>query len=215
MLTEEFSHTHSCLPSVLKQKCTISSKKDLIDTYVINNDSPATLSRTIKVSEKVTNEFSWGFSESIKVFNKLTVKAGIPFLSSATIETGFEIGLSANQDWKNAVEKSFEMTYDVQVPKYTQVTISAFYDLVKGIKMDYTATAQITGKTARISAFNDIVRDSPATGEMIRNHLAYSNFDGKIVSVEANSVTVQIKETMTASVGLRGRLNVNEDILLN
>ncbi|XP_037047337.1 uncharacterized protein LOC119082082 isoform X2 [Bradysia coprophila] len=190
------------------------SKKDLIDSYVINNESPGTISRIVKVSEKVTNEFSWGLSQSLKVFSKVTGKAGIPFLAEGEVETGFEIDVAANQNWKNSVEKTFEMSYDVQVPKDTRVTVSAWYDLIKGISMDYTATARITGSTARVTIFNDIVRDTSATGEMIRNHLAYSNFDGEIVSVEEKSVIVRVKGTLVASVGVRGRLNVNGETVL-
>lgn len=190
------------------------SQKDLIDSYEIINTSPGTLSRTVRVSQKVTNEFYWGLSESLKVFSKVSGKAGIPYLAEGEIETSFEIDVAANQNWKNSVEKSFDMSYDVHVPKDTKIAVSAWYDLVKGIRIDYTATAEITGRTARVTMFNDIVADTSATGEMIRGHLAYSNFEEEIVSVEDNSVIVRIKGTLVASVGVRGRLNVNGDTVL-
>lgn len=189
------------------------SQKGLIDAYEITNDNPGAISRKVTVSEKVTNVFSWGFSESLKAFAKVSGKAGIPFVAEGEVETGFEIEFAANQNWETSVEKTFEMSYDVSILPNTRVKISAYYDLINGISMDYTATSEITGTTSRISVFDDIVQDTPATGEMMRNHLNYSNFDGEILEVKKNSVIARVKGTMVASVGVRGRLNVNGEIV--
>lgn len=186
------------------------SQKGLIDSYEINNDSPAEVSRSIKVSEKITNEFSWGFSESLKTFSKVSGTVGIPFVVEGRVEAGFELNVEANQNWKSSTEKSFEMGYDVKIPANTRIRISASYDLINGISMDYTATTEITGKTVRFTIFNDLVMDSSATGEMILGHLKYSDFDGEILEVRPNSVIARIKGTMIASLGVRGKLNVDD-----
>lgn len=77
--------------------------------------------------------------------------------------------LTANQNWKNSIEKTFTMSYDVKVPAHTNVKVSAWYDLIKGIRVDYIASTEIT--VIRLTVFDDIVQQSPATGEMIRKQL--------------------------------------------
>lgn len=186
------------------------SQIGLIDAFVVDNDSQGSASRKITVSEKVTNEFSWGLTESMKVFSSVTGKVGIPFIAEGEISTGFELNFAANQNWRSSEEKTFEMSYDVSVPPKSQLKISAWYDLVKGISMDYTAMAEINGRTPRVSIFDDIISDTPATGEMIRNHLFNSGFDGEIIEIKTESIIARIKGTMVASVGVRGRLNVND-----
>lgn len=194
-----------------EQIALLTSKKDLIDSYDINNPSPGSLSRKVTVSSKVTDEFSWGFSESLKSFAKITAKAGIPLIGEVETELGLETNYEAKQEWKNSVEKTFELSYEVSIPPHTKVTISAWYDLIKGIRMDYTATSEISGKTSRISIFDDVVDDSPATGEMIRRQLDYVKFDGEVVQIKEFSVITRIKGTMVASLGVRGQLNVDGD----
>lgn len=144
------------------------TKKDLIDSYDINNNSPAALSRTISVSEKVTDDFSWGLSQSFKVFAKVSGKAGVPFLAESKVETGFELVVGSMQNWKTSTEKLFSMTYVVNVPAYTNIRVSAWYEKIDDVSLDYTAQTEITGKTTRISIFDDFVKGAPATGEMIR-----------------------------------------------
>lgn len=190
------------------------SQKAMIDAYTINNNSPGTVSRAVKVSEKVKSEFSWGLSESLSLGSKVKGKAGIPLIAEGEVEASIDIEVGSNQDWTTSEEKSFEMSYNVNIPANTQVEISAWYDMIKGISMEYTATFEITGKTSRISVFNDIVPDTPATGLMIRNHLKYMNFDGEIVAIKDDRVIAKYKGTMTASVGVRGRLNVNGETVI-
>lgn len=185
------------------------SKKDLIDSYDINNDSPATLSRTVKVSEKITNEFAWGLPQSLRAFAHVTGSAGIPFLAEGKAETGFDLTVGANENWKKSEEKLFEMSYLVSVPPNTNVRVSAWYELIKGISMEYTARTEITATTSRITTFDDLVTDARATGEMIRRHLDFLKFDGTIVEIKEHSVITQITGTMVASVGVRGQLNVD------
>ncbi|KAJ6639868.1 hypothetical protein Bhyg_12615 [Pseudolycoriella hygida] len=189
------------------------SQRGLIDAYTVNNDSPATLSRKIVVSEKITDAFSWGFSNSFKTGVKMSASVGIPFLGDSSIETSFEFDRTNNEQTTSTVEKSFEMSYDVSIPPHSKVTISAWYDLIKGIIMDYTAKAKITGRTKRVTVFDDLVDDAPANGEMIVNHLKYLEFNGIIVQADEDSVIVQTKGTMVASVGVRGVLNVNGKIV--
>lgn len=185
------------------------SQKGLIDSYVINNNSPGSISRKVIVSEKILNEFSWGLSESLSAFAKVSGSTGVPFLASSNVEVGFAVDLGAHQDWSSSVEKSFELMYDVLVPPHTKVKISAWYDLIKGISLDYTATTEITGKTTRITVFDDLVDDSPAAGVMIRNQLEYSKFEGKILKIKEHSVIAQVTGKLVASIGVRGQLSVN------
>lgn len=187
------------------------SRKALIDEYTINNNSPATVRRAVEVSQTVRNEFSWGLSQSIKNALKVKGKVGIPFLAEGEIENTFEVGFGAKQDWKTAEDKTFKMSYDVNVPANSAVKISAWYDQIKDMRMDYTARAEVTGRTKRITVFDDIVQDVEATGEMIRKQLESSGFDGKILETKEDSVIVEVKGSMTATVGVRGRLNVNDD----
>ncbi len=187
------------------------SEKGLIDAYSINNNSPGTLSRSVSVSESVTDTFSWGFSEKFSIGTKIKATAGIPFLAEGEMETSFSFEIGAKQDTTNSVKKEFQMSYTVKVPPNSSVKISAWYDLIKGIAMDYTATLEITGKTERVTIFNDVVQDTPASGIMIRKHLDLTNFDGKIVEIREHSVIASFKGTMVASVGVRGRLNVNDE----
>ncbi|KAJ6649525.1 hypothetical protein Bhyg_04761, partial [Pseudolycoriella hygida] len=167
------------------------------------------LAKHTSQKEKITNEFSWGLSQSFSFGTKLKGKAGVPFVAEGEVETSFEFEVGANQDWSKKEEKSFQMTYDVTIAPNTQVEISAWYDLIKGLSMEYTATFDITGRTSRVSVFDDIVDDTPASGLMIRNHLQYSNFDGEIVEVREDRVIAKYKGTLTASIGVRGRLNVD------
>lgn len=185
------------------------SQKGLIDSYEINNNSPGQISRKVIVSEKIRDEFSWGLSQSLSSFAKVSGSTGVPYLASAEVEVGFEVDLGAHQDWTSSVEKSFELSYDVTVPPHTKVKISAWYDLIKGISMDYTATTEITGKTTRITVYDDLVDETPAAGKMILSQLDYSKFEGKIVEIKEHSVIVQIKGTLVASIGVRGQLSVN------
>lgn len=189
------------------------SQKGLIDTYVVDNNSRGSLSRKITVSEKMTNEFSWGLHESMKVFSTVTGKVGVPFLAEGKVSAGFELNFAANQNWRSSEEKTFELSYDISVPPNSQLKISAWYDLVRGVSMDYTAMAEINGKISRVSNFDDIITDTPATGEMIRDHLFNSGFDGEIIEIKKESIIARIKGTMVASVGVRGRLTVNEVVV--
>lgn len=185
------------------------SKKDLIDSYDINNASPGTVSRQVRVSEKVTNDFSWGLAESLKGFAKVKTSAGIPLFGQVEAEFGMEGSFGSKQDWRNSVDKTFELSYNVQLPPYAKVKVSAWYERIQDISMDYTAETEITGKITRISIYDDLVPDSLATGEMIRRQLEYVSFDGNVVAIKEHSVIAQFKGTMTASVGVRGQLSVN------
>lgn len=146
-----------------------SSTQDLIDSYDINNDSPGFVTRTVRVSEKIRDEFSWGFSESLKIFAKVSGKTGIPLIAEGKVEAGFELTVTAHQNWKNSVEKMFELSYTVNVPAYTNVRVAANYVRIKDIQMDYTAKSEITGHATRITVYDDVVKNQPATGEAIRN----------------------------------------------
>ncbi|XP_037034231.1 uncharacterized protein LOC119073010 [Bradysia coprophila] len=187
------------------------SQKALMDEYTINNPSTASVRRTVEVSQTVRNEFSWGLSQSIKNALKVKGKVGIPFLAEGEIENTFEVGFGANENWKSGEDKTFKMSYEVSVPPNSTVKISAWYDHIKDLRMDYTARAVITGKTQRITVFEDIVQDVPATGDMIRKQLESSGFDGTILEIKNDRVIVRVKGSMVATVGVRGRLNVNND----
>ncbi|KAJ6649524.1 hypothetical protein Bhyg_04760 [Pseudolycoriella hygida] len=153
------------------------SQKSLIDSFTAYNNNSAASRRIVTVSEKITNEFSWGLSQSFSIGTKLKGKAGIPFVAEGEVETSFDFEVGANQDWSTKEEKSFQMSYEVGIAPNSQVEISAWYDLIKGLSMEYTATFDITGRTSRVSVFDDVVDDTPASGLMIRQHLEYSNFD--------------------------------------
>ncbi|XP_037050144.1 uncharacterized protein LOC119084321 [Bradysia coprophila] len=185
------------------------TEKALIDEYTINNNSPASLRRAVEVSQTIRNEFSWGLSQSIKNALKVKGKAGIPFLAEGEIENTFEVGFEANENWKSGEDKTFKMSYDVSVPPNSEVKISAWYDRINDLRMDYTARAEITGKTKRITVFDDIVQDVAATGDMIRKQLESSGFDGTILETKNDRLIVRVKGSMVATVGVRGRLNVN------
>lgn len=186
------------------------TRKSLRDSFTINNNSPAEISRVITIADEITNEFSWGFSETLKAGTKITGSAGVPILAEGKVEVSLDLQFEANQNTKSSQKKTFQMSYDVKIPQNSQVTISAWYDRIDGISLDYTATAEITGNIVRITVYNDRVKDSSATGEMIRSQLDVSNFDGTIVEVKDNSVIAKIRGTMTASVGVRGQLDVND-----
>lgn len=174
-----------------------SSKTNLFNAYDIDNSSPVGLSRTVTVSEKVTNEFTWNFPESLKQFEKVIGSVAVPFLADAPIVADFKFTQSADQNFQNSIDKLFSMSYVVNVPERSNVRVSASYEHIKGISMDYTASSEITDSSTN------------ATGEMIRRHLNYLAFDGTIVVIKENSVIAQIKGTMVASVGVNGQLFVD------
>lgn len=192
-----------------KQLAEHTSQKGFMDSQEILNDSPATIYRTITVSEKITNEFSWGLSQSYEAMTKITGKANIPLIASTTVEVGLTFSLGANQNWKSTNEKLFQMSYQVNVPPHSSVKVSAWYDLIKGISIPYTAESEITGKTTRITTFDDIIDDSPATGKMIHNYLQYTHFEGTLVKINEFSVIMRTKGTMLASYGVNGQIGVD------
>ncbi|XP_037043207.1 uncharacterized protein LOC119079411 [Bradysia coprophila] len=184
------------------------SQQALMDAIKIENNSPGTSSRLVQVTQIVKNEFSYGFKQSIKTAFKVSGSVGIPLVAAGEIENKFEVELGANQNWKSSTSKSVLMVYDVKVPAYTNVNVSGWCDIIKDVRMDFKATVQVYGKTQRVTQYDDIVHDVPATGDMIRKQLEYTGFEGDILETKSDCVVVRVKGEMTATVGVRGRLTL-------
>ncbi|XP_037043208.1 uncharacterized protein LOC119079412 [Bradysia coprophila] len=191
------------------------SPKALIDEFTIDNDSPATVSRKLEVAETVTDEFSYGFSQSIKNAIKITGSVGIPLVAEGKVEATFEVGLGANQNWKTSTDKTIKMSYTVNVPEHSEIKISGWYDLIKDLNMDFTATVEVSGKTQRVNHIDEIVHNVPAPGDMIRKQLENSGFEGDILETKSDCVIVRVKGKMAVTAGVRGRLDINGETVQN
>ena len=110
---------------------------------------------------------------------------------------------------------SNKLSYTVSVPANSAVTISAWYERVEGLTLNYTAEAEVTGLGKRISKYNDIVENIPVDSAIIREYLKNSKFESQIVRITNNSIVYRVEGTVEATFGTKGQLAVNGKAVVN
>lgn len=193
-------------------------KVSLIDSYDIVNTSPGEVTRTVTLRKKITQEFLYTNSLETKAFGHITTttKGGEPPAEMEIgTESGGDITIVMNHGNTKSTEKTFDLSYTVTVPPNSSVTISAWYERIQGIAVNYTAETEITGIGKRISKYNDIVENSPVDSSLMREYLANSKFQGKVIRITEYSIVYRIDGIMTATLGLHGQLGVSGKFLKN
>lgn len=198
----------------------VPTKKDFADSYEIANNGTTTIKRTIEISETVTETFSFGFSEKLEICATVSaeVNVGVPLVAEGktSLELSTTLSFEAHQDWTTAKEKTFKMTYELEVPPHTTAHISAWYEKVENLKIGFTTKVSMTGKAPTINKYNEVLEGAPATGDDIKAYLELSGWsDSKVKSMKTNDFDVEftLEGEMKATLGLFGQIGVNSEAL--
>lgn len=213
-----------------------SSKKDFADSFEIANNGPTIVKRTIKLEEKVTDTYSFGFTEDFSFCSKVSTEVSLEASVSAKVSIGVtegeskvtakatvaaeistELNKGSHQDWTKSTEKSIIMEYELTVPEYTTAHISAWYQKVDDIEMSFSTTIQFSGNMSRITKYNEVIEGTAASGGDIYEYLVTSGNmkppGAELIRINDYSVDYKLKGVMKASMGLLGQIGVTSSHL--
>ena len=90
----------------------------------IANPSPATINTRFEYAEATQDVIEFGFSETLKVGTKASIKAELPLAGEASMELSAEVAFTADNKWTTLQEKDWAGAIEIQVPPESQVDVS-------------------------------------------------------------------------------------------
>ncbi len=180
-----------------------------LEKRTLINNSPAELTETITATRTITNTVSYGFKQSLKLFAKTELEAGIPLLVSGKVELGMEFGFEANQQITNQKSETYTINRQVKVPPRTKVEAHGYINWVDNMQVPFTATARITG-LADCLKLSGQVQYNYVNADIIKSFLELNGFNQRIIRVEADSVLAEVSGIFQGSYGLDTVFSVNE-----
>jgi len=188
------------------------TKKDLVDTFIITNNSSAKVQRELVVSETITDEYDFGFEEKLRVMASVSVKVTAKIPGVADVETEGKIEVEGtftnHEEWKHTKEKKLQLSYLVEVPQFSSVVISAYYEKVEDLTLEYTAEMEVRGTAEGLTQDYDIIADRPITSAQISEQWNHLGINGDIINATETTIVVELTGTMTASIGIKGVIGV-------
>lgn len=86
---------------------------DLAVEEDFENPSNASIKQTYSQSKTMTNTFSYGFSEGLKLMYSVTMEEGIPLIAEGKETVGGEIHLDSNQQWTSSSAETYSVKRNI------------------------------------------------------------------------------------------------------
>lgn len=147
VLLQDWSFTET-MPGVLVPE--VVAQSDL------RNPTPATISDQFSYSKKMTDTFTFAFTEGIKVGVSAKFTAGVPVAKTEWTVSG-EINFSATQTKTATNETTWTKTTTINVPANTKVHVTGLVSFVTPM-YSFTASAVIVNGKVNISAYDSTTK---------------------------------------------------------
>lgn len=175
-----------------------SPKQEFIDSGLVNNLGSATVvTRELAMSRSYTSSFEWGLSIKLAIGIENTLEVGIPDLGDLKSTQTFNLEFGSDFKSTKTETKTYTFKDTVQIPAGDRVQITGLVNWMDNVKVPFDLTLEYSAKTG-----------SNLTGSQIRDILAYSSPDLKIIAVQDHSVLAVAHGTFTGSYGLHSCLEV-------
>jgi hypothetical protein len=114
-------------------------------TLINNSDQQQT--QTFSWSNTTSAEFTYSFTEALKVGVKVSGEAGVPLVASGKIEASVELDLSSTQSQTSRKTQEWKLDQPIKVPAHCTTQCSSVITM-NAADMNFTATSKITGWVA-------------------------------------------------------------------
>jgi hypothetical protein len=122
----------------------------------LRNPTPATISDQFSYSKKMTDTFTFAFTEGIKVGVSAKFTAGVPVAKTEWTVSG-EINFSATQTQTATNETTWTKTTTVNVPANTKVHVTGLVSVVTPM-YSFTASAVVVNGKVNIAAYDSATK---------------------------------------------------------
>jgi len=182
----------------------------MVNRNDIINNSSSVVTQTITATKAVSNVFTFGFSESLKAFAKVTVEAGIPLVGKATAETGIEAGFEAHQELSSTTSHIFAIKQEIPVQPHTRIHVSGVVTVADNVVLNFRSKIEVTMNINRLTTYGrqDVPRAVPA--ELVEEYLKHNKVEGIIIQRKENKLVLKVKGTVQGTYGIDTILNVHE-----
>ena len=147
LLLQDWSFTET-MPGVMVPE--VVAQSDL------RNPTPATISDQFSYSKKMTDTFTFAFTEGIKVGVSAKFTAGVPVAKTEWTVSG-EINFSATQTKTATNETTWTKTTTVNVPANTKVHVTGLVSVVTPM-YSFTASAVVVNGKVNIAAYDSATK---------------------------------------------------------
>jgi hypothetical protein len=182
----------------------------MISRHDIINNSSSTITQTVTAEKSVSDTFTFGFKESLKVFTTITVMAGLPLIGKAETESGIEGNFEANQELSSTTTHTFTINQEVPVAPFSRVHVHGILSIVDSVELPFRAKIEVTLNINRLTTIGHHVVPRPVHAELLEEFLKANKVEGTIVERRGNTVVLEVTGTVRGTWGITTVLQVDE-----
>jgi len=182
----------------------------MISRHDIINNSSKTIKQTVSAEKSVSDTFTFGFKESLKVFTKVTVMAGIPLIGKAETEAGIEGSFEAYQELSSSTTHTFAIHQEVPVAPFKRVHVHGILSIADNVIMPFRAKMEVTLNVHRLTRTGHHAVPRPVPAELLEEYLKANKVDGVIVEKRGNVVVIEVTGIVRGTWGITTVLDVQE-----
>ncbi|WP_225902689.1 ETX/MTX2 family pore-forming toxin [Pseudanabaena sp. PCC 6802] len=128
---------------------------EIVGERIYTNDTgTSSLDDTFTYSKTLTESFTFGFSEGLKVGASAKFKAGLPIIGEGEVSLDAEVSFTANQSWTQTESRTWSQSTKVTVPPHSDIKVTAFISQAD-INSKFTGTARATDGHIQMGVYID------------------------------------------------------------